>query len=47
MYKKFIKPNLSYTCQKTLLLSSNCKKCGSEEEKIFMEQESIEILLLV
>ena len=47
MYKNFIKPNLSYICQKTLLLSSNCNKCGSEEEKIFMEQESIEILFLV
>ena len=29
---------------KTLLLSSICTKCGSEGEKIFKKEESIEIL---
>ena len=43
-YKKFIKPKVSYICYKTLLLSSICNKCISEDENIFMEQESIEIL---
>ena len=40
-YKKLVKPKLPYVCYKTLLLSSICNKCGSEDEKIFMEQESI------
>ena len=31
-------------CDKALLLSSICKKCGSKYEKIFKEEESIEIL---
>ena len=43
-YQKFIKPKISYICYKTLLFSSICSKCGSEDEKIFMKQESIEIL---
>ena len=32
-----------YICNKTLLLSSICNKCGKEDEKIFKEEESIEI----
>ena len=43
-YKKIINPKLSYICYKTLLLSSVCNKCESEDEKIFVEQESIEML---
>ena len=43
-YKKIINPKLSYICYKTLLLSSVCNKCKSEDEKIFVEQESIEML---
>ena len=35
---------MSYICDKTLLLSSICNKCGSEDEKIFKEEKSIEIL---
>ena len=29
---------------KTLLLSSTCNKCGSKDEKIFKEEELIEML---
>ena len=43
-YEEFKKPRISYICYKTLLLGSNCNKCGSEDEKIFKEEESIEIL---
>ena len=44
VYKKFMKPKISYICYKTLLLSSICNKWGSEDEKIFIKQKSIEIL---
>ena len=43
-YKKFKKPKISYICDKALLLFSISNKCGSEDEKIFKEEESIEIL---
>ena len=46
-YKIFIKPTISYICHKILLLSRFCNKCGSEDEKIFMEQESLEILKIL
>ena len=39
-----MKPKISYFCYKTLLPSSICNKCGKEDEKIFMEQELIEII---
>ena len=42
-YKEFKKPKILYICNKTLLLSSICNKCGKEDEKIFKEEESIEI----
>ena len=32
-YKKNKKPEISYIHDETLLLSSICKKCGSEDEK--------------
>ena len=35
---------MSYTCDQTLLLSSACKKWISEDEQIFKEEESTEIL---
>ena len=43
-YKEFKKLKISYLCEKTLLLCSTCNKCGSEDEKIFKEEESMEIL---
>ena len=46
-YKEFKKDKISYICDKTLLLSSTCNKCGSENAKIFKEEESIEILKIL
>ena len=40
-YRKFEKPEISYILEKTLVLSIKCK---NEDEKIFMEEESTEIL---
>ena len=46
-YKEFKKPKISYICDRILLFSSICKKCRSEDEKIFQEEESIEILKII
>ena len=46
-YKKFTKPKISFICYKTLLLSRICNKCGSEDKKVFMKQESIKILKIL
>ena len=46
-YKEFKKPKILYICYKTVLLSIICNKCGSEDEKIFKEEESIEILKIL
>ena len=39
--------SLKYHIAKTLLLSSICNKCGKKKKKIFMEEESIEILKIL
>ena len=46
-YKEFKKPKISYICDRILLFSSTCKKCRSEDEKIFKVEESIEILKII
>ena len=46
-YKEFKKPKISYICDRILPFSSICKKCRSEDEKIFKEEESIEILKII
>ena len=46
-YKEFKKPKISYICYKTLLLSSICNKCGSEDEQTFTEEESTKILKII
>ena len=43
-YRKFEKPKISYLLEKTLVLSIICSKCKNKDEKIFKEEESIEIL---
>ena len=43
-YRKFEKPKISYLLEKTLVLSIICSKCKNEDEKIFKEEESIEII---
>ena len=37
-------PKISYIFEKTLVLSIICSKCKTEDEKMFKEEESIEIL---
>ena len=43
-YRKF---KISYLLEKTLVLSIICSKCKNENEKIFKEEESIEILKIL
>ena len=40
-------PKIWYICDKTLLVSSICNKCGSKDKKIFKEEEPIEILKII
>ena len=46
-YRKFGKPKISYLLEKTLVLSIICSKCKNENEKIFTEEDSIEILKIL
>ena len=46
-YRKFEKPKISYLLEKTLALSIICSKCKKEDEKLFKEEESIEILKII
>ena len=46
-YRKFEKPKISYLLKKTLVLFIICSKCKNEGEKIFEEEESIEILKIL
>ena len=43
-YRRFEKPKISQLLEKALFLSIICSKCKNEDEKIFKEEESIEIL---
>ena len=43
-YRKFEKPKILYILEKTLVLSIICRTCKNIDEKIFKEEESIEIL---
>ena len=43
-YRKFVKPKISYLVEKTLVLSIIWSKCKNEDEKLFKEEQSIEIL---
>ena len=46
-YRKFGKPKIPYLLKKTLLLSIVCSKCKNEDEKIFKEEDSIEIFKIL
>ena len=46
-YRKFEKPKTSNILEKTLVLSIICSKCKNEDEKIFKEEESIEIIKIL
>ena len=43
-FGEFKSPKMSYSHNKTLILSSICDKCGSEDKKIFEEKGSTEVL---
>ena len=42
-YRKFEKSKISHLLEKTLVLSIICTKYKNEDEKLFKEEESIEI----
>ena len=43
-YRKSEQPKISHLLQKTLVLSIICSKCKNEDQKLFKEEELIEIL---
>ena len=45
--RKFKKPRISYIFKKALLPSVICSKCENENERIFKEEESIEVLKIL
>ena len=46
-YKKFEKLKMSYLLEKTLALSVTFSKCKNEEEKLFKQEELIDILKIL
>ena len=46
-YRKFEKSKISYLLKKALVISVICRKCKNEEEEIFIEEESMEILKIL
>ena len=46
-YWKFEKPKILHLLEKTLVLSAICSKYKNEDEKLFKEEESIEILKIL
>ena len=46
-YRKFERRKISYLSEKTLVLSIICSKRKNEEEKIFKEEESIEMFKII
>ena len=46
-YRKFGKPKVSHISEKILFLSNIYSKCKNEDEKLFKEEEPIEILKIL
>ena len=46
-YRKFEKPKIWYLLEKTLLLTITCSKCKDEDEKMFKEEDSVEVLKIL
>ena len=46
-HRIFKKPKFSYIIEKIIVLSTICSKCKKEDENIFKEEESIEILKIL
>ena len=40
-YRKFKNPKIAYTFDKTLVIPIICDKCGSNNEKIFKEENQL------
>ena len=45
-YITFEKSKISYLLEKTLVISIICHKCKNEDEKLFKEEESVELKIL-
>ena len=43
-YRKFYRPKILYILEKTLVLSVTNSKCENEDEELFKEEESTDIL---
>ena len=46
-FRKFEKPKISYILEKPLVLSIICSKYKNEDEKVFKEEETTEILKIL
>ena len=46
-YQTLEKPNIWYILEKSISSSIICSKCKNEDEKIFQEEESVEILKII
>ena len=46
-YRKFEQRKITYLLEKTLVVSFICDKCKNEDEKLFKEEESIEIFKIL
>ena len=45
-YITFEKSKISYLLEKTLVIPIICHKCKNEDEKLFKEEESVELKIL-
>ena len=46
-HRKFKNPKILYIFEKTLVFPIICCKCKNEDEKIFKDEESVEILKII
>ena len=46
-YRKFEQRKITCLLEKTLVVSFICNKCKNEDEKLFKEEESIEIFKIL
>ena len=46
-YRKSGKSKISYLIEKTLVFSIICSKCKKENEKVFKEEDSTEIIKII
>ena len=46
-YRKSRNPKISYIFEETLVFSIICSMCENEDEKIFKEEKSMEILKII